>query len=148
MRPFYLLDTSVLSAFAPGRPAADSAFAEWIGARHDRFYLSTITIVEIEQGIRKLKRAGGVARADKLSEWLDTTLTIFGDRILPVDAAVARTAGAMADAAIADGKYPGLADILIAATARAHHATILTRNGKHFAALAIAFADPFEKLPD
>ena len=82
-----------------------------------------------------------------MTEWLNATLTEFGDRVLTVDASVARIAGAMSDAAIAAGRHPGLADVLIAATATAHSALILTQNGKHFAALGVAFADPLDKLP-
>lgn len=148
MTTTYLLDTSVVSAFAPERTPPGVEFTKWIAARHERLYLSAITILEIEQGIRKLKRAGAAARAEALTEWLNTTTTTFGDRVLSVDAHVARTAGAMSDAAIASGVHPGLADILIAATARTHRSMILTRNGRHFAALAAAVADPFDKLPD
>lgn len=144
----YLVDTSVLSALAPGKPAPETAIIQWVERHEQRLFLSVITVAEIEQGVCKLRRAGGAARAAKLADWLNITITTFGDRIVPVDAAVARITGAMSDAAIAKGNHPGLADILIAATAQAHGATILTRNGKHFAALGAAFIDPFEKLPE
>lgn len=147
MTPNYLLDTSVVSLLAPERPPLGADFAHWIELRHEQLFLSAVTILEIEQGICKLVRAGGSARADRLTEWLNATLTEFNDRILAVDASVARIAGAMSDAAIAAGKHPGLADVLIAATAKTHSALILTRNGKHFAAIGVAFADPLDKLP-
>jgi predicted nucleic acid-binding protein len=147
MTPDYLLDTSIISLLAPDRPELSQDFAKWIESRQDRLFLSAITILEIEQGINKLRRAGGTARADRLTQWLNAILDDFSDRILVVDANVARVAGIMSDAAIAAGEHPGLADLLIAATAKAHSALVLTRNGRHFAALGLGFADPLEKLP-
>lgn len=147
MTPDYLLDTSIISLLAPDRPELSQDFAKWIESRQDRLFLSAITILEIEQGINKLMRAGGRARADRLAEWLNAILDDFGDRVLVIDANVARVAGAMSDAAIAAGEHPGLADVLIGATAKAHSALVLTRNGRHFAALRVDFADPLERLP-
>jgi hypothetical protein len=144
----YLLDTSVISLFAPGRPAIDGDLADWLRAREGRLFLSAVTILEIEQGVRKLFRSGGEARAKRLEKWLEATLAEFGDHVLAADTRVAHLAGQMADAATAAGAYPGLADILIAATAQANSALILTRNGKHFAQLDVAFVDPLEGLPD
>lgn len=143
----YLLDTSVISLLAPERPRLNSDFVKWIDSRQDQLFLSAVTVLEIEQGINKLMRAGGSARADRLTEWLNAILHDFGDRVLVVDAVVARLAGAMSDAAIAAGVHPGLADVLIAATAKAHSALVLTRNGRHFAALGADFVDPLEDLP-
>jgi hypothetical protein len=110
--------------------------------------LSAITVAEVEKGIRKLHRSGGVARAERLANWLDSLLSGFDDHILSVDAGVARIAGAMDDSAVARGRHPGLADVLIAATADAHGLLLLTANGKHFEPLGIAYLNPFEALPD
>jgi len=41
----------------------------------------------------------------------------------------------------------GFADVVIAATARCHGLTILTRNVRHFAPLGAAAVDPFKTLP-
>jgi predicted nucleic acid-binding protein len=145
--PNYLLDTSVISLLAPERPRLSGDLTKWIESRQDNLLLSAITILEIEQGINKLVRAGGTARAERLTNWLNAILDDFGDRILVVDVDIARVAGAMSDAAIAKGEHPGLADVLIAATAKARSAIVLTRNGRHFAALGVGFADPLERLP-
>lgn len=145
----YLLDTSVLSAFAPERKAGSQELSIWIAAQGDAqtLYLSAITVAEVEKGIRKLHRTGGFARAERLSDWLDSLLSVFGDRILAIDPHVGRAAGAMEDAAIARGRHPGLADVLIAATADVHGLVLLTANGKHFEPLGIAYLNPFEALP-
>ena len=138
----FLLDTSVLSRLAPGRPAPDVGFAAWLRAHDDHLYISTVTIAEIEQGICKLRRAGGVERAEALSQWLDALLAEGAARILPLDAAVGRTAGRLSDAAIAVGRHPGFPDVAIAATAVAHDLVLMTGNGRHFAPLGVAFVDP------
>jgi predicted nucleic acid-binding protein len=144
----YLLDTSVLSLLAPGRPAPTAAFASWLRVRTDRLHISTVTVAEIEQGICKLRRAGGMERADRLADWLDALTALHGQRILPLDARVARLAGALSDQAIATGRHPGFADVAIAATARAHDLMLLTCNGRHFEPLGIAYHDPLDGLPD
>ena len=41
------------------------------------------------------------------------------------------------------GRHPGLADVLIAATARVIGADVLTRNVRHFAPLGVVAVDPF-----
>lgn len=143
----YLLDTSVLSLLAPGRPAPADAFASWLREHTDSLNISTVTVAEIEQGICKLRRAGGTERADRLGRWLDAVTELHGSRILALDARVARLAGALSDQAIATGRHPGFADVAIAATARAHDLMLLTCNGRHFEPLGIAHHDPLDGLP-
>lgn len=142
----YLLDTSVLSLLAPGKPTHD-ALAQWIREHDHILYLSAVTIAEIEQGICKLRRAGSAARADTLAIWLDAVIGHGGERILPFDARTGRIAGGLSDRASAAGRHPGFADVAIAATAVAHDLALLTRNWKHFAPLGIAFSDPVDALP-
>lgn len=142
----YLLDTSVLSLLAPGKPTNDSV-AQWIRDHNDLLYLSAVTIAEIEQGVCKLRRAGGTERADTLGQWLNTLMDGGSERILPFDARTGQIAGRLSDRALAAGRHPGFADVAIAATAVAHDLVLLTRNGKHFEPLGIAFSDPVEALP-
>lgn len=71
----------------------------------------------------------------------------YSRRILPFDLAVARVAGRLSDQARGQGQAPGFADIAIAATARHHGLTILTRNLRHFAPLGVDVIDPFSALP-
>jgi predicted nucleic acid-binding protein len=143
----YLLDTSVLSLLAPDRPPVHPDLAAWLQRHGDRLYLSAVTVAEIEQGICKLRRAGGTARAARIGTWLDA-LTRHGEhRILALDAQVARTAGAMSDAAVAIGRHPGFADLAIAATAKVHDLVVLTRNGRHFEPLGVTAVDPLGQLP-
>jgi hypothetical protein len=136
-----LLDTSILSEFAPGRsPPRD--LREWLTRRRPAIFIPVVALTELEQGIAKLRRAGGAVRADRLAAWLDGLLTTFADHIVGIDATIARRAGAMSDAARATGRHPGLADVLIAASAAERGLAVATRNRRHFAALAVACVDP------
>lgn len=143
----YLLDTSVLSAFAPDKPAPSPGFAAWLQANAKLLYIPCIAVAELEQGIRKLSRAGGAARAGRLSAWLEGLIDGYAERILPLDVAACRVAGQIADKAVAAGRHPGFPDVAIAALAKQHGLRVLTRNVRHFVALGIACTDPFERLP-
>ncbi len=134
----YLLDTSVISAFAPGRPPLSPEMASWFKDNADSLYLSAMTVQEIQKGASKLTLAnrGESRRASDLVEWLEKLLTEFGEKVLPIDSHVARVASI--------GRNPGLADVLIAATAKAHDLELLTVNLKHFAPLDVGCWNPFE----
>ena len=148
MNKGYLLDTSVVSALAPGREAfVPTHLSEWLQAHHKELYLPSIAIAEMAQGIGKLRRAGGIERADRLDRWLDGLLATYADRILPLDAQAARLAGQISDAAVAQGRHPGFADVAIAALAQHAGLMLLTCNLKHFQPLGVACADPSISLP-
>ena len=139
-----ILDTSVLSALAPGRQEALTLVGEQLRSSAGSNYFSVITISEIQQGIEKLRRAGGVERADKLSVWLTTLVAVYGNRVLQIDNEIAFESGILSDKATAIGKHPGMPDILIAATAKMRDLTLSTRNGRHFEPLGIQWQDPFD----
>lgn len=130
----YLLDTNIISKFAPGKTQPSTAIRRWFHEQGlaDRLFLSAMTIAEIEKGMRSLHRRGGVERARKLSAWLEDLTINFDDRILPMDIVVARIAGALDDVASSKGFNPGLADTIIAATAKAYDLKVITANLKHF----------------
>jgi predicted nucleic acid-binding protein len=110
-------------------------------------FLSAVTIAEITDGIAKAKREGSRRKASRLSAWLQTVLHLYGDHVLAFDSATAEIAGALSDLARGRGHSPGLADIVIAATAHKHNLTILSRNTRHFAPMNAAVIDPFQQLP-
>ena len=139
-----MLDTSVVSAFAPGRPAMPPQVAGWFERHSDELYLSAVTVSEIEAGIARLAREGADRRSQALSGWLDRVVGLYGERVLSFDVEVARVTGQMSDAARAQGRNPGFADVAIAATARAHDLSILTVNVRHFEPLGVPVSDPFQ----
>src|SRR5262245_36847651 len=100
-------------------------------------YLSAVTIAEVEHGIAKRRRAKPGAKAEGLSAWLDALLHLYGERIPPFGVQEAKIAGVLSDRARAKCRRPGSADIIIAATARAHSLILLTRNQRHFEPLGV-----------
>jgi predicted nucleic acid-binding protein len=142
----YLVDTNVISAAAPG-VATRPQLVEWMDSHSSALFLSAVTIAEIADGIAKARREGATRKASGLSNWLRALLHLYGDRVLPFDAATAEIAGVLSDLARGRGHSPGFADIAIAATARRHGLTILSRNGRHFTPMDVAVVDPFENLP-
>ena len=84
----YLLDTCILSKLRRIKKRPLKVLEEWINL-HDEseYFLSVLTIGEIQAGIRKLnpkKRGEGEARI-ALEEWLlEGLIPRFCDRILPI----------------------------------------------------------------
>ena len=139
----WLLDTDVLSAFAPGRHSIPPDAAAWFDDRTDELYLSAITAAEIEASIAKLFRTGATRRAETLRMWFDRIVAVYADRVLSFDLAAARVAGALGDAAQAMGRHPGFADVAIAAIAKAHELVVVTLNQRHFDSLGVEVFNPF-----
>lgn len=123
------------------------ALVAWMDRNSAGLYLSVITVAEVEDGIAKSRRLGAQRKAERLLEWLETLLHLYGSRVLPLDLETARRVGGLADRARSQGQAPGLADLAIAATAQKHGYTILTRNLRHFGRVEVPAFDSFEALP-
>lgn len=145
----YLLDTNIISAASPIRrddPNAQS-LRRWLAAASGLLFMSSVTVAEIETRIAKARRTGATKKAQQLADWLEITLHLFGERILPLDLETARITGRLFDQAVGRGGSPGFEDAAIAATALQARLTVLTRNTRHFRLMDVAFLDPFEALP-
>lgn len=140
----YLLDTSVISSLAPTSRVGHlpAGCIDWLQAHNDQLFLPCIAVGELAQSIGKLRRAGAGERADRLDVWLDRLVAGYGERILPLDAAVVRLAGRLSDEAFARGAHPGFADVAIAALAQHTRRLLLTRNLTPFEALDVPCLDP------
>lgn len=132
----YLLDTNVLSETRKRQPAA--GLTDWIAATpHDRMHVSVLSLGEIEQGIAKVRWRGDQFQAAALQRWLRDVQAGFGKRILPVTIPVALAWGRQQQA------HPlPVIDALIAATARVHGMTVVTRNVKDFELAGVQVLDP------
>jgi toxin FitB len=140
----WLLDTNAVSAFGPGKGPISAHTAAWFRARTEALFLSTISAAAIEGGIAKLRRTGSGRRADNLRQWFDRILADYADRLLTFDLAAAKIAGLLGYSAQADGRYPGFADVAIAAIARSRDLVIVTLNLRHFEPLGVDTLNPFD----
>ena len=140
----YLVDSNIISTAAPTAAVKRPELIGWMDAHSSDLFLSAVSVAEIVDGIAKLEREGARRKAADLSAWLRTVLHLYGDRVLAFDGATAEIAGALSDLARGRGHSPGLADVIIAATARRHDLTILSRNERHFAPMDALVIDPFQ----
>ena len=133
----YLLDTNVLSETRKRQPAA--GVADWITATPpDRMHVSVLTLGELERGIARVRGRGDRRQASALERWLRDVQAGFEDRILPVSLAVAAAWGRQQHA-----QPLPVIDALIAATARVHGMTVVTRYVKDFELAGIQVLNPF-----
>ncbi|TGN55584.1 type II toxin-antitoxin system VapC family toxin [Paracoccus liaowanqingii] len=132
----FILDTNVISAVR--RPDRAPKVAAWLVDKPEQqLFISVITLGEIERGIRKQK-SRDPAFADDLRVWLDQTVLLFSDRLLPFCAEDARIWGHLS----AEIGHSG-ADLMIAATALRHGATVVTGNTKDFEPTGVSLENPF-----
>lgn len=132
----YILDTNVLSAARRSDRAPQ--VRAWLSSKPEsELFLSVITVGEIERGIR-LQEWRNPDFAHDLQNWLDRTMLVFADRLLSFDAEAARILGRLsAEIGHSD------ADLMIAATALRHDATVVTANISDFAPTGVKLESPF-----
>lgn len=131
----YLLDTNVVSELR--RPRPHGAVLAWLSSVEDTdLFLSAVTLGEIQAGI-ELTREQDPAKAAELEGWLELVAGAYN--VLPMDAAVFR-AWARLMHRKSDTLYE---DAMIAATAKVHRLTVVTRNVADFQALGFDVLNPF-----
>lgn len=134
----YLIDTNIISEVRKGR-RCDLNVASWYEKVDDAsLYLSVLIIGEIRKGIERVRPKDN-AQANALENWLLAVDKAFGERILPVDRAVANEWGRLN----ANRPLPVI-DGLLAATAKIHRMTLVTRNTADIANLDVHVLNPFE----
>lgn len=136
-----LLDTNILSELA--KPVPDPQVTHFVSGLGTA-WLSIITLHEVEYGIQLLPHG---KRRTQLKSMIERLLRTYADHVLPVDQAVVHQAANLKARMQQVGKVMHLADALIAGTAIAHDLTLVTRNTKDFAGLAVDLHDPFMQAP-
>ena len=136
----YLLDTNVVSELRKAKSGkADARVTAWAsGVPASELFLSAISMLELEMGVLLVERRDA-AQGVVLRSWLDKhVLPAFADRILPVDAAVARRCARLH---VPDPRAER--DALIAATALVRDLTVVTRNVGDFEATGVRLLNPW-----
>ncbi len=136
----FLLDTNVISELRKlGDGKADGRVAAWVSSRDAAsFYLSALTLMELEIGILRIERRDA-AQGERLRTWMDRhVLPEFLERTLPVDSAVALKCARLH---VPDPRAER--DALIAATALVYGMTVVTGNVTDFQATGAQIVDPW-----
>ncbi len=136
----FLLDTNVVSEWT--KPSPHAGVIRWLAeVDEDEVFLSVVTIAEIQHGIERLPKG---ARRKRLEWWLgEELLPRFEGRLLAVDVAVAKAWGSLVASSRAAGGASSIMDAFLAATAKVHGLTFVTRNVADFAALDQSVFNPW-----
>ncbi len=134
----FLIDTNIISEVRKGDRCDPAVATWWNGVAEDDLWLSPLVLGEIRKGV-ELSRRHDSRKADAIEAWLGNLMSGFGDRILPVDAAVAEEWGRMS----AVRSVPVI-DALLAATAKANGLTLVTRNVADVQGLEVDLLNPFD----
>lgn len=144
----YLLDTVVVSEYIRRKPV--QSVIDWLDQQDEQdLFLSVLTIAELKKGAYKLANgkpeSGNQERARKILDWIQTLEQRFQGRILAVDSEVLSAWATMCGAAEAEGRKLPVIDSLLAATAKWHSLSIVTRNVDDFqnCSATVALHNPY-----
>ncbi len=131
----FLLDTNVVSELR--RPKPHGGVLAWIETIDDAdLHLASVTIGEIQAGI-ELTREQDAAKAGEIELWLDQVSNSFN--ILSMDGRTFRCWAQLMHRQ-SDTLYE---DAMIAAIAKVHHLTVVTRNVSDFSRFEVPLLNPF-----
>ncbi|MFM7235625.1 MAG: type II toxin-antitoxin system VapC family toxin [Cyanobium sp.] len=136
----FLLDTNVVSELR--RPLPHRGVLAWLEAVDDAdLHLASVTVGEIQAGI-ELSREQDARKAEEIEQWLNRVCDTF--RILPMDGPAFRCWARLMHRR-SDTLYE---DAMIAAIAKVHQLTVVTRNLSDFRRFDVPLLDPFSRGSD
>lgn len=136
----FLLDTNVISELRKaGGGKADQNVVSWLsGQDAAAFYISAITLMELDIGILLMERRDPVQGA-RLRTWIDDyIIPEFSERTVPIDMAIAFRCARLH---VPDPRPAR--DAFIAASALVHGMTIVTRDVADFAPMGVTIINPW-----
>ncbi len=131
----YLLDTNVLSELRKQKP--HGGVVAWLRSVEDRhLHLSAVSLGEIQAGI-EITRESNPKRASEIEDWANQISETMN--VLPMDGLAFRLWGKLMH------RRPDhlTEDAMIAATAKRHSLTVVTRNVKDFRDFDVTLLNPF-----
>jgi len=136
----YLIDTNVISETLKFRPEAK--VIDWLGGQKvNDLFLSSVSLGELVRGARQAK---DTAKRERFERWIEQDLASqFNGRILPFDQEAAVIWGEIMGDGDRLGRPKPMADAQIAAVARRHNLTLVTRNTRDFAGMGVGILDPW-----
>jgi predicted nucleic acid-binding protein len=135
----YLLDTNVISELRKTKP--HGAVLKWFHSiRAHEIAIPAVVPGEIQEGI-EITRKQDPRKASEIEVWLDEVLSSFN--VIPMHAALFREWARM----MVDKSDDLSGDAMIAATARVHRLTVVTRNVKDFEEFEVQVLNPFLDTP-
>jgi toxin FitB len=137
-----LLDTNVISEFMRARP--DERVTGWLDTQpSSSLWTTSVNVFEVRLGLETMpagrRRTGLMA---SFENWLNE---VVQQRIVAYDEAAAREAAQLGAERQRRGRPGELRDTMIAGIVLANHATLATRNVKHFEDIAKSVVNPWEK---
>jgi len=135
-----ILDTNILGALM--RPVPDTAVVRWLDQQPaESIWITSITLFEARFGLALLPSG---RRRQRLESEFDRLLREdLENRVLDFDSVAATEAAALAAARQKSARPVDMRDTQIAGIALTRHATLATRNVRHFADLEISIVDPW-----
>ncbi|MFM9086608.1 MAG: type II toxin-antitoxin system VapC family toxin [Cyanobium sp.] len=131
----FLLDTNVVSELRKPRP--HGAVLAWLQSVDDAdLHLASVTLGEIQAGIERT-REQDPSKASEIERWLDQVSDTFN--ILSLDGPAFRCWAQLMHRQ-SDTLYE---DTMIAAIAKLHQLTVVTRNVADFSAFEVPLLNPF-----
>jgi predicted nucleic acid-binding protein len=135
-----VLDTNVLSALMQVVPTGQ--VLAWLDLQPRlSIWTSAITVMELRHGIEVLAPGRNKRRLEQAMERLCGEK--LGTRIAAFDTAAAEQAATLMAARQRAGRPGELRDTMIAGVVLANHATLATRNTRHFADLPVQVVNPW-----
>lgn len=135
-----VLDTNVVSEMM--KPSPSHAVLDWLnGQETERLHLSTVTIGEIEYGLRILP--DGRRRRDLHDRFNRFVAAAFSLRVLSYDEPAGRCYGEIMAVRKSLGRPMSMPDGQIAAIAKANGGAVATHNTRDFEECGIELVDPF-----
>jgi toxin FitB len=135
-----LLDTNVLSALMQQKP--DLAVIRWLDRQpRTSVWTTAITVFEIRFGLQSMP--AGKRRLLLLGAFDRLLAEMIQQRIAPFDNAAAQQAADLMAVRQKNGRSGDLRDTMIAGITLASHATLATRNLKHFEDISSVVVNPW-----